>query len=269
MFSTNHPKWNTKEQPKHLRFAHLRAKNRVGFESGHGGHGRRGSPAEAEAERYAHLCFVAAEIRDILVEVQGVRVPGRLSLPEDGALVFSFQPSRKDAARLPRRRAHVHLEYTVEGARCTAESHALQRATGGPWLIELPRALQVGTDRITARHRAPQGWAFHPRGRGPLAKLGTLRIHDLSVTGAALAFDTDPALEPAEQVVGEIMGPRGQRLRVMAELCSVRPAGDGHRAHMLGGFAFMGIGTATTADLATVIRGFHSRGHTAFDPEPD
>lgn len=269
MFSTNPPKWNTREQEKHLRFAHFRARNRVGFEAGHGGHGRRGSPAEAEAERYAHLCFVASEVRDIVVEVEGVRVPGRLSLPEDGALLFPFQPGRKDAARLPRRRPHVHLDYTVEDARCSAESHALQRTPDGPWLIELPRRIHVGTDRITARHKTPHGWAFHPRGHGPLAMVGTVRIHDLSVTGAALVFDNDPGLEPGQQLVGEIMGPRGERFRVMAELCSLRPGTDGDPDHVLGGVAFTGVGTATTAHLAAVIRGLHTRGHAARDPEKE
>jgi hypothetical protein len=269
MFSTNPPKWKAKEQAKHLRFAHFRAPNRVAFEAGHGGHGRRGSPAEAEAERYAHLCFVAAEVRDLVIEVQGVRVPGRLALPADGALLFPFQPSKKDLSTLPRRRPHVHLEYTIEGARCTAESHALQRTPGGPWLIELPRAIHVGTDRVTARHRTPHGWVFHPRGNSPLAMVGTVRIHDLSVTGAALIFDTDPELEPGQQVVGEIMGPRGQRFRVMAELCSLRPAADGHPDHVRGGVAFTGVGTATTAHLAAVIRSLHTRGHAGFDPEEE
>jgi hypothetical protein len=268
MFSTNPPKWKNKEQEKHLRFAHFRARNRVAFESGHGGHGRRGSPAEAEAERYAHLCFVAAEVRDVLVEVEGVRVPGRISLPEDGALLFPFQPDKGRSARLPRRRAHVHLEYTVEGKRCSAESHAMQRTPDGPWLIELPRAIHVGTDRITARHRTPHGWVFHPRGHGPLAMVGTVRIQDLSVTGAALIFDEDPDLQPGQQLVGEIMGPRGRRFRVMAELCSLRPATDGHPDHVVGGVAFTGVGTATTAHLAAVIRSLHTKGHVEYDTEP-
>lgn len=270
MFSTNPPKWKDKEARKRLRFAHFRADNRVAFEADHADGGRHGSDAEREAARYAHLCFVATEVKTITVEVQGVKVQGRLGLPEDGALRFPFTPQRIRGRTPPSpQNAHAHLEYTVEGHRCTAETRAHPGAAEGEWVLELPRAIHIGSDRVSARHRTPVGWTFQPQGRGPLAMVGTVSVEDLSVTGAALVFDADDALQPGERLVGELVGPGGKRIRVMAELRNVHAARDGDPEHVIGGIEFQGMGSAQTARLAAFITSIPSKGHADADPEPE
>ncbi len=270
MLSTNPAKHPMREERKRLRFAHFRADNRVGFEADNAADGRHGSHAEREAARYAHLCFVAAEVGDITVEVEGVRVRGRLDLPEDGAFAFPFRPTPIHGRAVPTPRdAHAHLEYTVEGHRCTAETRAHPGPEDSLWLLDLPRTIHVGSDRVSARHHTPVGWTFQPQGHGPLAMVGTVSVDDLSVTGAALVFDADDALKPGERIVGELVGPGGRRIRVMAELRNVHAAHDGHPDHVIGGIEFQGMGTAQTTRLAAFIRSIPTRGHADADPEPE
>ena len=85
MLTTNHHKRPVAEEEKHLRFAHFRRANRVAFAAdAPDSHSRHGSAAEDEAARHAHLCFVAAEVVRITVEIDGAQVKGRLGLPETG-----------------------------------------------------------------------------------------------------------------------------------------------------------------------------------------
>jgi hypothetical protein len=262
MLNINLPRQHFHVPDKKLRFAHFRAPRRVAFEADSPDHhSRHGSSAEGEAARYAHLCFVAGEVRDIVVERVGGRINGRLSLPVDGAVEFPFRPKLVRGHRpVAQHNEHVRLHYVIEGHACTASTTARQPDPNGPWLVALPKRVRIGCDRITARHRTPRGWRFEPRGHGTLDMMGTVAVVDISVSGAALALAHDHMLEPGAQLVGDLVGPRGQRFHLMAQVRNLREVVDGEHVQRVGGVEFHGVGTKHSARLAGLVRSIRHRG---------
>ena len=254
MLTTNHHKRPLAEEEKHLRFAHFRRANRVAFAAdAPDSHSRHGSAAEDEAARHAHLCFVAAEVGRITVEIDGAQVQGRLGLPESGRSDFPFHPDPFKDGSLPRpTRPGVTLRYAVDGHPCSAETRVRQDEQDGLWRIDLPRAVHLGTDRVTARHPVRAGWNFVPRSGGHMAMVGHFKVSDLSATGAALLFDDGASgLQPGDHITGELVGPRGERFRVIVEVRNLHEAPDG----TIGGVEFQGMGFEPVARLAAVLRG--------------
>lgn len=252
MLTTNHPKRPVKEKDKHLRFAHFRSENRVAFSPDRPEAGsRHGSAAEDEAARFAHLCFVAAEVRRISVEVDGATFHGTLGLPEEGRTDFPFVPPAYDDGTLPQpTRPRCILRYKIDGSDCSAESTVRMGPDGAAWRIAAPRVIDIGDHRLSARHYTPYGWTFEPKGRAPVALVGHLKVADVSTTGAALLFGDDLDLQPGDTLAGELVSPKGERFRVLVELRNLH---EDH-GHTVGGVEFQGMGFDNVARLAATIR---------------
>jgi hypothetical protein len=137
----------------------------------------------------------------------------------------------------------------VDGQRCAAETQAHLDPAGDRWRIAVPRLVETGTERLAPRHPTRDGWSFEPLGRGPVAMVGHFKVSDLSTTGAALVFSDDTDLQPGDTIAGELVGPKGQRFRVIVELRNVH----GAEGEEIGGVDFQGMGFENVARLAATL----------------
>lgn len=255
MFTTNHKKRPMTEPDKELRFGSFRAANRVAFAADREGPTRHTSAAQQEAACFAHLCMLSADRRRVGIDVDGARIHGRLALPSaDGeGAAFSPEPFADGSIPHPTRNRGT-LAYTIEGLDCWAEVTLRHPHPAEPWRISVPRRLHLGTDRLAARHPVYAGWSFAMRDGD------SHRVRDLSVLGAALAISNPDIWEPGDSRVGELIGPRGLRLRTLVEVRQVFEQDGEHRL----GIEFQGLGFTSIRTLArhltTLPRGTALRG---------
>jgi hypothetical protein len=237
-----------------LLFGHVRADGQPAFAADHrDGAGPRG--AIAAATRFAHLCAVATEGRDLHAELDGVRVSGVLRLPAPGDERFPFSPARP--VPLPAH-ATLTLHYTLDGAPFTCACRAAQAS--GPdaaWLLQAPHAISGPEGHLTPDHVLRAGWRFEPHGDSPLALFGEVRVDHLSLSGAGIVFDHgDSAIEPGSTVSGELVGPNGERFRVLADIDHLVTADSADdEAPVRAELHFRGLGTEPIRRLSVVLRG--------------
>jgi len=232
-------------RPRSLKFAHWRGGGgHVSFAAGRSNASGRTAGllyGHARAHAFAVLVHLAHRHPVQAVEVDGVKVSGKLGKPDEEKCRVPFSPKLHPDGSVPRpTRPIAWLRWQEGKSRYLAECRVTQASEDSPWMLAAPYAVESDDRRLISRNVVPPGLVFKP-GRSDREPFHTsVRIHDLSLVGAGLvvAGAWDAKDLGSERFSGALVDARGRSITTQLTVARAIP----FRGGSLLGVAFQSMG---------------------------
>ena len=240
--SHNHFDW----RPRSLQFGHWRdGGDKVAFAGDSGNRGRRSAGmlfGHHRENAFSILVHLYHHHPSMQVEVDGVRVHGKLGKPDDATARIPFQPKPYRDGSIPTpTRPRAYLRWRQGRHRFLAECRVTQARSDAPWELAAPYAVEADAKRLLPRVDTPRDWLFRPGRLTDGAFAETAALQNVSLAGAALRVDGGWSMDhvPGSPVVGALLHPSGKSLSLRLHV--VHATARGRQTLIGASFSMVGL----------------------------